>query len=235
MPVRAVTFDVYSAMFDTVGGLTGALRAFFHQRGLTADAAAAARAWRRAQMDYLLLANSLDREPASNRAAIEASARYALRAFAPPAVPPRPDGVAPAEIEALAAAWERLPAWPDAAEVLAQVRRRPLTLGVLSNGDYGMLEALMRTFPVRFDRIVSVEGGKFKPHPSVYRKALAEMGVRAEELLHVAGSPSDAAGATAAGLRTIWINRGGDAVLDPRFTPAHQSKDLSGVLPLLES
>lgn len=225
MPVRAVTFDVYSAMFDTVGGLAGALTAFFHRRGIAADAAAAARTWRRAQMDYLMLANSLDRDPASNRAAIEASARYTLRAVTPP--------IASAELDALVAAWERLPPWPEAAEVLAEVRRRPLALAVLSNGDYGMLDTLMRTFPVRFDRIVSVEGGKFKPHPSVYRKALAEMAVRAEELLHVAGSASDAAGATAAGIRTIWINRAGDAVLDPRFAPAHQAPDLGGVLELL--
>jgi 2-haloacid dehalogenase len=225
MPVRAVSFDVYSAMFDTVRGLTGALRAFFDHRGIVADAAATARAWRRAQMDYLQLANSLDRDPASNRAAIEASLRYTLRGVAPQIVP--------AEMDALVAAWERLPAWPEAAEVLAEVRRRPLALAVLSNGDYGMLDALMRTFPVRFDRIVSVEGGKFKPHPSVYRKMLAEMGVAADDLLHVAGSPSDAAGATAAGLRTIWINRAADAVLDPRFTPAHQAADLRGVLPLL--
>jgi 2-haloacid dehalogenase len=225
MPVRAVTFDVYSAMFDTVGGLTAALGAFFHQRGIAADAAAAARAWRSAHMNYLLLANSLDRDPASNRAAIEASLRYTLRGAAPEIVP--------ADMAALVGAWERLPAWPEAAEVLAEVRRRPNALGVLSNGDYGMLDALMRTFPVRFDRIVSVEGGKFKPHPSVYRKTLAEMGISAEDLLHVAGSPSDAAGATAAGLRTIWINRAADAVLDPRFAPAHQSADLRGVLPLL--
>ncbi|HEV2359770.1 MAG TPA: HAD-IA family hydrolase [bacterium] len=225
MVVRTVTFDVYSAMFDTVAGLTRAVGAFFERRGLAADAAAAARAWRRAQMDYLLLANSLDREPASNRAAIEASARHVLRGYAPPI----DDG----EMRTLVEAWERLPAWPEAAEVLAEVRRRPLVLGVLSNGDSGMLEALMRTFPVRFDRIVSVEGGKFKPHPSVYRKALAQMEARPEELLHVAGSASDAAGATAAGLRTIWINRAGDAVLDPRFTPAHQSPDLRGVFALL--
>ncbi|HKX17559.1 MAG TPA: HAD-IA family hydrolase [bacterium] len=225
MPVRAVTFDVYSAMFDTVGGLTNALRALFHHRGITSDTVPLARAWRRAHMDYLLLANSLDREPASNRAAIEASARYALRSLAP-----QPEA---AELDALAGAWERLPAWPEAAEVLAEVRRRPLALAVFSNGDYGMLDGLMRRFPVRFDRIVSVEGGKFKPHPSVYRKAVTEMGVPAEDLLHVAGSPTDAAGATAAGLRTIWINRAGDAVVDARFAPAHQAGDLRGVLPLL--
>lgn len=225
MPVRAVTFDVYSAMFDTVRGLTDALRAFFHDRGRTGNAGAAARAWRRAHMDYLLIANSLDREPASNRAAIEASARYVLRSLAP-----QPGA---AELEALVHAWERLPAWPEAAEVLTEVRRRPLALAVFSNGDYRMLDALMRTFPVRFDRIISVEGGKFKPHPSVYRKALAEMGVPAGDLLHVAGSPTDAAGATAAGLRTIWINRAGDAVVDPRFAPAHQAEDLRGILPLL--
>ena len=49
MTVRAVTFDVYSAMFDTIGGLTSVLTAFFRGRGAAADAAATARVWRRAQ------------------------------------------------------------------------------------------------------------------------------------------------------------------------------------------
>jgi len=96
-----------------------------------------------------------------------------------------------------------------------------------------MLEALLTALPVRFDQIISTEGGKFKPHPSVYSKALEVLGMRAEDLLHVAGSPTDAMGATAAGLRTVWVNRAGGAVLDARFAPAHETGDLWGVLTLL--
>jgi 2-haloacid dehalogenase len=133
----------------------------------------------------------------------------------------------------LVGAWERLPPWPDAVDVLQAVRRAPIVLGALSNGDRDMLEALLGTLPVRFDRIFSTEGGKFKPHPSVYRRALAELGVGAGELLHVAGSPTDAAGATAMGITTIWANRGGDAVSDPRLAPAYDVGDLRSALPLL--
>jgi 2-haloacid dehalogenase len=225
MTIRAVTFDVYSALYDTPAGLATALASLFRRRALSQDPLQVARAWREAHREYLLLANSLDREPASNRRAIEASARHALRSLQPP--------LTPEEERALVRAWERLPPWPEAAAVLSQVRRRPLTVAALSNGDRGMLEALTAPLPVRFDQIMSTEGGKFKPHPSVYLKALEVLGVRAEDLLHVAGSPTDAAGATAAGIPTVWVNRAEGAVLDARFAPAHETRDLWGVLSLL--
>src|SRR5207247_1696666 len=84
-------------------------------------------------------------------------------------------------------AWETLPLWPEAVGVLTEARRRPVILGTLSNGDADMLEALLRRQPVTFDRIISTEGGKFKPHPSVYARALSALGVARDELLHVAG------------------------------------------------
>ncbi len=225
MALRAITFDVYSALFDTMTGLTEALRDLFQRRSHNEDPAAVARAWRQKHMEYLLVVNSLERERASNRRAIEASAGYVLRRLQPP--------VTPGELRALLGAWERLPPWPEAAEVLREVRRRPLILAALSNGDEGMLRALLTAVPVPFDAIISTEGGKFKPHPSVYQKALERLRVRPDELLHVAGSATDAVGATAAGIPTVWVNRTGDAVIDARLAPAHQTGDLRGVLPLI--
>ncbi len=155
MPIRAATFDVYAALFDTHRGLTSALAAFLQRRGVQADAAALARAWRAGQRHYLLVANSLELEPASNRRAIEAALHIALR---PLGIRPRPE-----EVEELLIAWERLPPWPEAVAVLEAVRRRPLLLATLSNGDEGMLRRLLDTLPVRFDAIASTEGGRFKP------------------------------------------------------------------------
>lgn len=226
MPLRAITFDVYSALFDIHTGLVRALQGFYEQRILKMDPQAAAKLWRQKQLEYLLVANSLDRELAQNNRAIEASARYTLRGVQPP--------LTTQEIRLLVDAWEHLPPWPEASEVLRQVRQHPLIMGVLSNGDEGMLRALLATLPVKFDVIISTEGGKYKPHPSVYRKALERLGIGPDELLHVAGSSTDAMGATAVGIQTAWVNRAGDAVIDTRFAPAHEIADLGGILRLIQ-
>lgn len=227
MPIRAVTFDVYSALYDTPAGLARALAPVLARRGVTGDPLAVARTWRHKQREYLLVANSLEREPASNRRAIEASAQYTLRGLEP--------HLTADELAALVGAWEDLPPWPESAEVLAEVRRRGFVLATLSNGDTNMLRRLLaRTLPVKFDHVISEEGGRFKPHPSAYRRALEVLGLPAEQILHVAGGASDALGATAFGLRTVWMNRTGDAVIDARFAPAHEVADLRGVLALLD-
>jgi len=227
MPFAAVTFDVYSALYDARTGLARTVEAFFRSRGISGNAQDVARIWREKQRSFLQLVNSLDREPASNRRAIEASARYALRRVRP--------ALSDEEVRELTSGWEGLPPWPEAAGVLEEVRRRPLILGTLSNGDASMLSALLTNLPVRFDHIISTEGGRFKPHPSAYRKALEILGVAAGDLLHVAGSGTDAVGATAAGIQTVWINRMNDEVDDLRFAPAHQAPDLRGVIDVLDA
>ena len=227
MAIRAITFDVYSALYDAVSGLQRALAALLRARGTAGDPAALARTWRQRHMEYLLIANSLELEPARNRTALDASARQTLAALRPP--------LSADELARLLDAWETLPLWPEAVGVLTEVRRRPVILGTLSNGDADMLEALLRRQPVTFDRIISTEGGKFKPHPSVYARALSALGVARDELLHVAGSATNAAGATAFGIRTVWVNRAGQLVADPRFAPAYDVKDLNAVLEIASS
>src|SRR3989304_2247917 len=75
--------------------------------------------------------------------------------------------VTPDELRALVDAWEDLPPWPEAAEVLEEVRRRGFGLATLSNGDEGRLRRLGgATPPVPVGQVVSTEGGRFKPHPS---------------------------------------------------------------------
>src|SRR3989337_2924009 len=115
MTIRAVTFDVYSALYDTPAGLARALTPVLQRRGITGDTHAVARTWRHQQPEDLLIGNSLGREPASNRKAIEASVRYTLRGFEPP--------VTPDELQALVHAWEDIPPWPEAAARLGGGRR----------------------------------------------------------------------------------------------------------------
>jgi len=226
--IRAVTFDVYSALYDTPAGLARALAPILRQRSVAGDPHAVARSWRHKQREYLLIANSLGLEPASNRKAIEASVRYTLRGLEPP--------LTPDEVGGLVGAWEHLPPWPEAVEVLEEVRRRRLVLATLSNGDEEMLRRLVaNTLAVSFDYVISTEGGRFKPHPSAYQRALETLAVERKELLHVAGGAPDAMGATAFGIQTVWVNRAADAVVDSRYAPAYQVGDLRGVLEVLDS
>lgn len=59
-----------------------------------------------------------------------------------------------------------------------------------------------------FDYVItSAEVGKPKPHRAMYQAAIDRSGVPAEQLLHVGDDPvRDIQGASALGIRTVWVN-----------------------------
>ena len=106
MAVRAVTFDVYSALFDTLGGLADAITQILRWRGTEGNPRPLARAWRQKHMEYLLVATALGADASTNRRAIEQSALHTFRILNPP--------LGTEELERLTSAWEHLPPWPEA-------------------------------------------------------------------------------------------------------------------------
>jgi putative hydrolase of the HAD superfamily len=101
-------------------------------------------------------------------------------------------------------------AFAEVKYVLAQLRRRNIRLGVISNFDrrlFANLEDLgISEF---FDHVtISSEVGADKPHQRIYQRALAAFGVSASDALHVGDDPvRDWAGAEAAGLRVFRLQR----------------------------
>ena len=71
-------------------------------------------------------------------------------------------------------------------------------------------DGLLRLFPVR---VYSCDVGHAKPHPETFQRALAGLGLRPEEVLHVGDSErTDVQGALAVGMRAIRfdaVRRGG--------------------------
>jgi len=104
--------------------------------------------------------------------------------------------------------------YDDVHDVLPLLAERGLTLGVISNS-HRSLEAFTAHFALdRWVRThVSAHPGRhMKPHRSIFETALREAGVRADEALMVGDSlHADVHGALAAGLRAVWLRRGGDA------------------------
>jgi 2-haloacid dehalogenase len=220
---RLITFDAYSALFDRDRSLVPVLEKAL---GSAADAAAAMQTWRAKQMEYAAIGNSLEKGRPSFCEATRLGLDYTLKRLG--------RDLAEAEREALVEAWDQLEPWPEAREVLAEVKARGYPIAVLSNGDEASLRMLARRFATPFDHVFSAEAaGFYKPHPAVYRLPLAALGLAGREVLHVAGGAVDALGAKAAGLACAWSNRNGDCVLNPAYAPNFEFADLTGLLKVI--
>lgn len=163
----------------------------------------------------------------------------------------RRHGVAdPAAAEA-AMDWYRanrfhgLALFPDAAETLARVRRRRLAsgelverrIGVVTNGPADVQRAKVELLGV-LDLVdfvlVSGEFGVWKPEPAIFEEALRLGDAEAAEAVFVGDSPEhDMAGARAAGLRSVWMNRTGALWSGGETAPDHEVRGLDELVALL--
>lgn len=87
---------------------------------------------------------------------------------------------------------------PGAIEAVAALRRRGLSLAVVSNWDISLVDRLA---PLGLPVVTSAEAGAAKPDPRLFRLALERLGVRPERALHVGDRDEDEQGARAAGMR----------------------------------
>lgn len=103
-------------------------------------------------------------------------------------------------------------AYPDAAPALAGLRELGLKAICVSNWDHD-LEQVLRDVglaPHLDGVVVSALVGTRKPDPRIFEVALELAGCSAEEAIHVGDSDDDVAGASAAGIEVLRIDRSGD-------------------------
>ena len=106
----------------------------------------------------------------------------------------------------------RFRAFPDAPPALAALRRLGVRLVCVSNWDYSLPEVLQRVgIGEALDGVVtSASVGARKPDPRIFEAGLELAGCAAAEALHVGDTPAeDVAGAHAANIRAVLIDRGG--------------------------
>jgi HAD superfamily hydrolase (TIGR01509 family) len=102
-------------------------------------------------------------------------------------------------------------------ESLSRLRRAGLLLGVVSNSD-GRVEEALRAAGLReyFDVVVdSGLMGVEKPDPRIFHAALATLGVRPEEALYVGDLYEvDVVGARAAGIEAVLLGQPEDGTVE---------------------
>jgi 2-haloacid dehalogenase len=127
--------------------------------------------------------------------------------------------------------WEPFPEVPPALE---DARGRGWKLAVLSNTDRDLLDASLARIAVPIDlSIVASEIGSYKPSRGHWDEFFARTGADHERHVHVAASLfHDIAPAAALGLRTVWVNRLGEA---PEPQPDAELHSLDGLADALDS
>jgi putative hydrolase of the HAD superfamily len=171
---------------------------------LGVDLATAERAFR-AEVDYYL-AHQLEGSDAGRLAELRRRAAGVLA---------REAGVGEAgAVDALMGSL-RFEAFDDARPALEELRARGMRLVVVSNWDCSLPEVLERVGLLALvdDVVVSAVVGAAKPDAAIFHAALAAAGCDAAAAVHVGDSPElDVAGARAAGIRPLLIDRegGGD-------------------------
>jgi 2-haloacid dehalogenase len=117
-----------------------------------------------------------------------------------------PDG----EAERLVGLYDHLRPFPDAVPALRALAGLGYELAVLSNGTPAMIGNCLGNSGLGefFGMRISVDEVRaFKPSPVVYRHAAERLSVTAGQVRLVTSNAFDCVGASAAGMRTAWVNR----------------------------
>ncbi|AGA33109.1 Phosphoglycolate phosphatase, prokaryotic: HAD-superfamily hydrolase [Thioalkalivibrio nitratireducens DSM 14787] len=129
--------------------------------------------------------------------------------------------------------WQK---YPDVDAVLQVLRGAGLRLAIVSNFD-ARLVPVCRGLELepRVDTIVfAAQTGAAKPDPGIFREAVSRLGVIPGETLHVGDSfAEDVAGARAAGLHAVHLQRDAPKARPQAGTDASAIRDLRGLAALI--
>ncbi len=157
----------------------------------------------------------------------------------------RAHGVGDERAIARAQSWFRanrlhgLDLFADAADVLRTVRaQRPdRRLGIITNGPADVQREKIERLalaPLLDVVLISGEVGIEKPDPRIFALALDKVGGLPSEAVYVGDAPGfDIAGAVAAGIRAVWLNRAGTPFPPDHPPPDAELRELSGLVELL--
>ena len=194
---RAVLFDAYGTLFD-VYSVSLLAEQLFPGHG---DRLAVL--WRDKQIDYTRLLSMSGRyRPFWDLT--RAGLRYAALRLGLAL-----DGAAE---DSLMNQYRHLSAFPENREVLAELQRRGVPTGILSNGDPEMLQVAVKSAGLaeNLQHVLSVHGvQRYKTDPAAYALGPAALKLTPREILFVSSNGWDAIGATWFGYTTLWVNRAG--------------------------
>jgi 2-haloacid dehalogenase len=115
----------------------------------------------------------------------------------------------------LVKAWHAQKAWPEVNDAIQELKERGWEVFVHANGTTRLQLDIVRSSGLNFDMLFSSELlGCYKPAPENYLKVLDLLKLRPEQCVTVAAHAYDLRGAKAVGMKTVYLYRWTDDVLE---------------------
>lgn len=195
--LRAVLFDVFGTLLDVHSVATRAEQLFPGQGQRLSQM------WREKQLEYTRL-RTMGARYVPFTQLTEDALRYAGESLGL--------NVDAAARGLLMHEYTQLAAFDDVVPALKALQARDVTLGVLSNGDPGLLEDALHGAQIGeyFDLVLSADAvHAYKVSPAVYELGPRNLQHPAQEILFVSSNGWDAVGAQWFGYVSFWVNRNG--------------------------
>jgi len=222
LDIKACVFDAYGTLFD----VNGPARHFAEEIG--DKWASFSQTWRDKQLQYSWLRTMMGAYKDFREVTADAL-DFAMEA----------NGLSDPDLRArLLDLYNRIDAYPDAADTLKALKDSGRATAILSNGCTPMLSAGVTASGLGelLDYVISVDSIRVnKPNPRVYELVEEQMAVKPANVLFVSSNAWDAHAASHFGFNVIWLNRTGqpDERLPGAF--AARGKQLADVAAFLKA
>ena len=200
MKIKALTFDVFGTVVDWRSSIAREGEILGARKGIKADWAAFADAWRAGYQPAMQRVRSGELKwtniDALHRMILDSLLeKFSLK------------GLSEGELQDLNRVWHRLMPWPDAVSGLNRLRSR-YVLATLSNGNISLLVNMAKNAGLPWDCVLSGElFNHYKPDPEVYQGAARILSLEPSEVMMVAAHPYDLEAAAKQGLKTAYVPR----------------------------
>lgn len=203
MRIQTFAFDVYGTLIDTEGVNT-LLEDFLGAKAMPFSAL-----WRSKQLEYSFRRGLMDQYVDFSICTAQAL-EYSCEDY----------GVQLTDEQknALMQTYGVLPAFSDVADCLEELKAKGHRIFAFSNGSLNAIHGLLEHSKLQryFDGAVSMETVQtFKPDPKGYEHFIQSTSANKENAWLVSGNTFDVIGAAACGMKTIWLRRNRNVVLDP--------------------
>ena len=200
MTPKALAFDVFGTVVDWRSSVIRELEQFGQRHGLQQDWPSFADAWRAGY------APAMDRVRKGDLpwTRIDDLHRLILEELLGAV---GVTSICSEDIDELNRAWHRLDPWPDSVAGLTRLKQK-FVITTLSNGNMSLLTNMAKRAGLPWDCVISAElFHHYKPDREAYLGCADLLGVAPDELMLVAAHPGDLKAASAAGLRTAYVDR----------------------------
>ncbi len=196
--IKALTFDVGGSVFDWKSAVRQEIEARARGRGVEIDSEAFAMDWRFQMFELLGQARRgeiarLNADEMHRRALDDLAVKYSNLALSAQ------------ELDEINQVWHRMSVWPDfpAALTRLQGHYRVVVLTILT---FSIVVDSSKASGITWDGIISCEFlSHYKPEAEAYQAGCRLLGLQPEQVMMVAVHPLDLKAASAAGLRTAYV------------------------------